>query len=66
MKPYFFILSTLLLTGCLKNKNIEFEGKTPGVKNGVFIIKTTGDSTVYGENIKDGVFAVRKQSLKGK
>jgi len=64
MKPYFFILSTLLLTGCLKNKNIEFEGKTPGVKNGVFIIKTTGDSTVYGENIKDGVFAVRKQSLK--
>jgi hypothetical protein len=64
MKPYFVILSILLLTGCFKNKNIEFEGKTPGVKNGVFIIKTTGDSTVYGENIKDGVFAVRKQALK--
>lgn len=64
MKYFCIILSVLLLTGCIKRSYVEFTGKTPGVKNGVFIVKTIGDSTIYGENIKDGKFTVGKQSLK--
>jgi hypothetical protein len=57
-------LATLLLTGCIKRSNVEFTGTAPGVKNGVFIIKTTGDSTIYGENIKDGKFTIPPKQLK--
>ena len=59
-----FLLITLVLAGCIKSKNIEFTGITPGIKNGVFIVKTKGDSTVYGENIKNGKFTIASRQLK--
>jgi hypothetical protein len=64
MKYISVIFLALLITGCIKKSNIEFTGNIPGVKNGVFIVKTTGDSTVYGENIKDGKFTLTKRPLK--
>jgi len=64
MKYIYILLPVLLLTGCVKRYEVEFEGKTPGLKNGVFIVKTTDDSTIYGENIKDGKFYVKKHALK--
>jgi hypothetical protein len=64
MKYFYIILPALILTGCIKKSYVEFEGKTPGIKNGVFIIKTVGDSTIYGENIKDGKFTIAKKPLK--
>ncbi len=56
--------AALLLCGCIKRSSIEFTGNTPGIKSGVFIVKTMSDSTLYGENIKDGKFAIAKKSLK--
>lgn len=53
-----------MLSGCIKRPGIEFTGITPGIKNGVFVVKTTGDSTVFGENIKDGKFTIAKKPLK--
>jgi len=64
MKYISVILCTFLLAGCIKRSTIEFTGITPGIKNGVFVVKTTGDSTVFGENIKDGKFAITKRPLK--
>lgn len=65
MKYTFILLLSLLASGCIRKKStIEFTGSTPGVKNGVFIIKTTGDSSVYGVNIKDGRFFHKEQQLK--
>ncbi|TWJ02297.1 thioredoxin-like protein [Mucilaginibacter frigoritolerans] len=58
------IFLALLITGCIKKSSIEFTGTIPGVKNGVFIVKTTGDSTIYGENIKGGKFTLTKRPLK--
>ena len=63
MKYFYIILSTFVLSGCIKKSYVEFTGITPGVKNGVFVIKTVGDSTIYGENIKDGKFTIAKQPL---
>jgi hypothetical protein len=64
MKYSCVLLLLLFAHGCRKKAFIEFTGATPGIKNGVFIVKTTGDSTVFGENIKDGKFALGKQYLK--
>jgi len=64
MKYFSIVFIYLLFSGCVKKHEIEFTGTAPGIKNGVFIIKTEGDSTLYGENIKDGKFAVRKQLFK--
>lgn len=64
MKFVIPICLILLLTACLKNKKIEFTGTSPGVKNGVFLIKNTDDSTVYGTNIKDGKFELHNLQLK--
>jgi hypothetical protein len=65
MKYTYILLLSLLISGCVRKKStIEFTGSTPGIKNGVFIIKTIGDSTVYGVNIKDGRFILKEQQLK--
>jgi hypothetical protein len=64
MKYISVIFLALLISGCIKKSDIEFTGTVPGVKNGVFIVKTTGDSTVYGENIKDGKFTLTKRPIK--
>ncbi len=64
MKYLSIPLFAILLSGCIKKADIEFTGEAPGVKSGVFIVKTVSDSTVYGENIKDGKFAVSKRPLK--
>jgi hypothetical protein len=64
MKYISVIFLALLITGCIKKSDIEFTGTVPGVKNGVFIVKTTGDSTLYGENIKNGKFTLTKRPLK--
>lgn len=63
MKHTCSIFIIFLFSGCLKN-SVKFTGLTPGIKSGVFIIKTTGDSTIIGENIKDGKFAIPKKQLK--
>jgi len=57
------ILTSLLLSSCVKRSSVEFSGITPGIKRGVFIVKTTGDSAIYGENIKDAKFAIAKKQL---
>ena len=64
MKYYCILLLALFANGCRKKAFIEFTGNAPGVKNGVFIVKTTGDSTVFGENIKGGKFTIGRQYLK--
>lgn len=56
MKYFFLGLTLILLGGCKKFGQIEFNGTTPGVKSGTFIIKTLRDSTLYGVNIKDEKF----------
>jgi hypothetical protein len=63
MKFPCIILLGLLITGCKKQAHIEFTGTATGIKNGVFIVKTPGDSTIFGENIKDGKFTVAKKIL---
>lgn len=57
------ILTSFFLSSCIKRSYVEFTGITPGIKSGVFIVKTTEDSTIYGENIKDGKFAIAKKQL---
>ncbi|MDF2434252.1 MAG: hypothetical protein JWP44_3883 [Mucilaginibacter sp.] len=64
MKHLYILLTAFLLTGCIKRASVEFAGTTPGIKNGVFIVKTAGDSTLYGENIKDGKFTMAAKQLK--
>jgi hypothetical protein len=64
MKYFSIPLLAFLLSGCVKKADIEFTGNAPGVKSGVFIVKTVSDSTVYGENIKDGKFSISKRPLK--
>jgi hypothetical protein len=63
MKFPCIILLGLLITGCNKQAHIEFTGTATGIKNGVFIVKTPGDSTIFGENIKDGKFSIPKKIL---
>jgi len=64
MKYYAIIFIGLLAAGCHKKNEITFKGSAPGLKNGVFIVKTLGDSSVYGENIKDGKFPEKKHLLR--
>ena len=64
MKYTYIPLFILLMAGCRKKAFIEFNGNTPGVKNGVFIVKTLGDSSIFGENIKDGKFSIGRHYLK--
>lgn len=64
MNKLYIITLVFALSGCVKRSSIEFTGITPGIANGVFIVKTTGDSSVYGENIKDGHFSIPKTQLK--
>jgi len=64
MKIIFPICLLLLFCSCKKSLKLEFTGITPGVKNGVFLIKTTEDSTVFGTNIKDGKFELHNLQLK--
>lgn len=63
MKFPYLILFALLLAGCKKETSIEFSGSVPGLKNGVFIVKNLADSTVFGENIKDGKFSIPQKRL---
>jgi hypothetical protein len=63
MKFPYIILAGLLLAGCKKQAYVEFNGTTTGIKNGVFTVKTLGDSTIIGENIKDGKFTIDKKHL---
>lgn len=63
-KYAYIILLALLAVGCKKNAFIEFTGNAPGIKKGVFIVKTLGDSAIFGENIKEGQFTIDKKYLK--
>jgi hypothetical protein len=63
MKFPCIILLVLLITGCNKQAHIEFTGTATGIKTGVFIVKTPGDSTIFGDNIKDGKFSIPKKIL---
>ena len=58
MKYFLLGLSLILLASCNREIKIKFEGNTPGVKSGTFVIKTQRDSTVIGVNIKDEKFQV--------
>ena len=60
MKPVFIVFAAMLFAGCSKPPRITFIGKAPGVNNGVFIIKNRKDSTILGENIKNGSFRTEK------
>jgi hypothetical protein len=66
MKQYIIILLTFLVISCNKDQRgeIVFSGSTPGIKNGVFVIKTLGDSTAFGQNITDGKIPENKHQLK--
>jgi hypothetical protein len=63
MKSPCIIILGLLITGCNKQAHIEFTGTATGIKNGVFIVKTLGDSTIFGENINDGKFTIAQKIL---
>src|ERR1700754_2799416 len=63
MKFPCIILFGLLMAGCKKKAQVEFSGNIPGLKSGVFTVKTLGDSTIFGENIKDGKFAIPQKYL---
>lgn len=63
MKLPYIVLLALLIAGCKKQAQVEFSGNVPGLKNGVFTVKTLGDSTVYGENIKNGKFTIAPKHL---
>jgi hypothetical protein len=63
MKFPWFLLLGLFVTGCRKQAHIEFKGTVAGLKNGVFIVKTLADSTIFGENIKDGKFIIAQKIL---
>ncbi|MGZ3750277.1 MAG: TlpA family protein disulfide reductase [Mucilaginibacter sp.] len=56
MKYILIGLSLILFASCKKSGKIEFSGNVAGVKSGTFLIKTLRDSTLFGENIKDGKF----------
>jgi len=64
MKYTIIILLAMLAAGCRKKAFVEFTGNIPGLKNGVFIVKTVGDSDIYGENIKNGKFTIGREYLK--
>jgi len=64
MKFPALIFPALMLAGCMKQTKVEFTGDAPGIKSGVFIVKTPGDSTIYGENIKDGKFSIPPKHLR--
>ena len=64
MKGIYALVIALLISGCIKKPFVEFSGTVPGVKSGVFIIKTLGDSSVFGENVKDGKFTTQQKLLK--
>lgn len=63
MKLSYIIFAGLLFAGCKKQVYVEFTGTASGIKNGVFTVKTIGDSTIFGENIRDGKFSVDKKHL---
>jgi hypothetical protein len=56
MKYFYFGILIILLVSCKKIAHVEFTGTTPGVTSGTFIMKNARDSTLYGENIKEGKF----------
>ena len=65
MKYYTIVLIASLAVSCNSKKGeVTFNGSAPGIKKGVFIVKTLGDSTVYGENISNGKFPENKYFLK--
>src|SRR5664279_621027 len=65
MKYYAIVLIAFLAVSCTSKKGeVTFNGSAPGIKKGVFIIKTLSDSTVYGENINNGKFPQNKYFLK--
>lgn len=47
-------LCVLILSACKNPKIIEFDVTANGLSSGVFAIKTQGQQTIFGENIKDG------------
>lgn len=58
MKYCYVLVLALLIAGCKKPSHIEITGTVSGVNNGVFIIKTVNDSTVFNAPIKAGKFTI--------
>ncbi|WP_428330463.1 thioredoxin-like domain-containing protein [Mucilaginibacter sp.] len=63
MKYTYIALIAVLFCSCNRKGKIEFTGSTPGVKEGVFTVKTLTDSTIYGANIKNEKFALEPKQL---
>ncbi|HVW98506.1 MAG TPA: thioredoxin family protein [Mucilaginibacter sp.] len=63
MRFFSIFLMVILIAGCKKETKVAFSGNITGLKNGVFTIKTTSDSTIFGENIKDGKFSIPPHRL---
>jgi hypothetical protein len=64
MKYCFVLLFAFLFAGCNKTPYLELNGTTPGIDDGLFLIKDLNDSTVYGGNIKAGKFHL-KEAFRG-
>jgi len=64
MKYTCILLFALLLSGCdyLYNE-VEITGTTPGMDTGIVIIKDAAGKTVFGANIKNGKYEIRRQAL---
>jgi len=64
MKYTCILLFALLLCGCdyLYNE-VEITGTTPGIDTGIVIIKDASGKTVFGANIKNGKYEIRRQAL---
>ncbi|MGZ3874274.1 MAG: TlpA family protein disulfide reductase [Mucilaginibacter sp.] len=63
MKLFSLLLLLMLTAACKKQSYVAFTGTAKGIKNGVFMVKTLGDSSVFGENIKDGKFTIAQKTL---
>ena len=63
MKKYFFIAAlALIIAGCTKSTKVEFTGNAPGMNDGEFIIKDTGEDTIVCKSaIKAGEFAASRE-----
>ena len=60
MKYQHIFLFALLLTGCSRNRYIEFNGTTPGISSGVFVIKDLNMTSIYSEFILGEKFHLKK------
>lgn len=62
-KIYGFIFAALIFAGCTQLQYVSFNVKTPGVENGVFIIRNDTGGMAYSANIRNHHLILDKQII---